>query len=162
VLLGRGSASAQATVGAVEAAMGLGFGRTERMRWKGATSCNLAWRGSAVVKLLVCTLHGVCKLGDHMCIRGNFLWERFWPGRLAICVPAWAHKREESELSMMSGVHVSGGPHVGGTCVWGGVDASVDLVFSGWVAGREKLNLPFFWILFSIAISPPNEDRQNF
>ena len=24
---------------------------------------------------------------------------------------------------MMSGVRVSGGPHVGGTCVWGGVDA---------------------------------------
>ena len=60
---------------------------------------------------------------------------------VSLRVPARPHKHEESELSMMSGVRVSGGPHVGGTCVWGGVDASVDLVFSGWVAGREKLNL---------------------
>ena len=42
---------------------------------------------------------------------------------VSLRVPARPHKREESELSMMSGVRVSGGPHVGGTCVWGGVDA---------------------------------------
>ena len=47
----------------------------------------------------------------------------FWAWRVSLRVLARPHKREESELSMMSGVRVSGGPHVGGTCVWGGVDA---------------------------------------
>ena len=115
-----------------------------------------------VVKLLVCTLHGVCRLGDHMGITVNFLWEHFWPGGLAICVPARAHKREESELSMMGGVCVSEGPHVGGTCVWGGVDASVDLVFSGWVAGREKLNLPFFGSCFQLQFRNLMRTAKNF
>ena len=38
---------------------------------------------------------------------------------VSLRVLARPHKHEESELSMMSGVRVSGGPHVGGTCVCG-------------------------------------------
>jgi hypothetical protein len=47
----------------------------------------------------------------------------FLAGWVSLRVLARPHKHEESELSMMSGVRVSGGPQVGGTCVWGGVDA---------------------------------------
>ena len=81
---------------------------------------------------------------------------------VSLRVLARPYKHEESEQSMMSWVRVSGGPHVGGTCVWGGVDTSVDLVFSGWVAGREKLNLPFFGSCFQLQFRHLMRTAKNF
>ena len=63
----------------------------------------------------------------------------FLAWRVSLRVPARAHKREESELSMMSGVHVSAGPHIGGTCVWGGVDAGAAVG-----GGLGKIESPAF------------------
>ena len=70
------------------------------------------------MKLRVCTPHGVCKLGDHMGIRVNFLWERFLLGGFHFGFP-----RGHTNMRRVSVYDEWGpckrGPHVGGTCVCG-------------------------------------------